>query len=167
MELPPIRRNALPRTGEGWASVPISYSNRKIRAGQSAPGRFPRKFHALFGTTLAYKPSHDQLAKRFFKDFMRAVLDRVFPQWVVGVLQPEARGPLGEFGRVVIQDGASFSVKGALRERYPGRFKKQNPAAVERHVTRSLLDEPVEQMALTADTAPERPPSALARGAAR
>ena len=126
-----------------------------------------RQFHALFGTTVAYKPFHNQLAKRSFKDFMRAVLDVVLQQWVVGVLQPTARGPLGELGRIVIQDGCSFAVKDALREQYPGRFKKQNPAAVELHVTRSVLNESVEQVTLTADTAPERPPSALARGVAR
>ena len=116
-----------------------------------------RQFNALFGTTVAYKPFHNQLAKRSFKDFMRAVLDRVLQQWVVGVLQPTARGPLGGFGRIVIQDGCSFAVKDALREHYPGRFKKQNPAAVELHVTMSLLNESVEQVTLTADTAPERP----------
>ena len=57
-----------------------------------------RQFNALFGTTVAYKPFHNQLAKRSFKDFMRAVLDVVLQQWVVSVLQPTARGPLGEFG---------------------------------------------------------------------
>ena len=116
-----------------------------------------RQFNALFGTTVAYKPFHNQLAKRSFKDFMRAVLDVVLQQWVVSVLQPTARGPLGEFGRIVIQDGCSFAVKDALREHYPGRFKKQNPAAVELHVTMSVLNESVEQVTLTADTAPERP----------
>ena len=35
--------------------------------------------------------------------------------------------------------------------------RKQNPAAVELHVTISLLNESVEQVTLTADTAPERP----------
>ena len=40
---------------------------------------------------------------------------------------------------------------------HPGRFKNQNPAAVERHATMSLLNESVEKVALTADTAPERP----------
>ena len=94
---------------------------------------------------------------------MRAVLDRVLQQRVVGVLQPTARGPLGEFGRIVIQDSCSFAVKDALREQCPGRFKKQNPAAVELHVTMSLLNESVEQVTLTADTAP----ALLARGAAR
>ena len=116
-----------------------------------------RQFNALFGTTVAYKPFHNQLAKRSFKDFMRAVLDAVLQQWVVGVLQPKARCPLGQFGRILIQDGCSFAVKDALRERYPGRFKQHNPAAVELHVTMSLLNESVEQVALTADTAPERP----------
>ena len=116
-----------------------------------------RQFNALFGTTVAYKPFHNQLAKRSFKDFMREVLDVVLQQWVVGVLQPKAQGPLGEFGRILIQDGCSFSVKEALREHYPGRFKKQNPAAVELHVTMSVLDESVERVTLTADTAPERP----------
>ena len=116
-----------------------------------------RQFNALFGTTVAYKPFHNQLAKRSFKDFMRAVLDVVLEQWVVSVLQPTARGPLGEFGRIVIQDGCSFAVKDALGEHYPGRFKKQNPAAVELHVTMSVLNESVEQVTLTADTAPERP----------
>ncbi len=97
-----------------------------------------RQFNALFGTTVAYKPFHNQLAKRSFKDFMRAVLDVVLQQWVVSVLQPTARGPLGEFGRIVIQDGCSFAVKDALREQYPGRFKKQNPAAVELHDDESV-----------------------------
>ena len=85
-----------------------------------------RQFNALFGTTVAYKPFHNQLAKRSFKDFMREVLDVILQQWVVGVLQPKAQGPLGEFGRIVIQDGCSFAVKDALDEHYPGRFKKQN-----------------------------------------
>ena len=73
------------------------------------------------------------------------------------VLQPKAPGPLGGFGRVPIQDGASFSVKDTLHEQYPGRFNKQTPAAVERHVTMSLPEESVEQVTLTADTAAERP----------
>ena len=100
------------------------------------------------------QPFHNQLAKRSFKDFMQAVLDRVLQQRVVGVLQLTARGPLGESGRIVIQDGCSFAVKDALREQCPGRFKKQNPAAEELHVTMSLLNESVEQVTLTADTAP-------------
>ena len=87
---------------------------------------------------------------------MREVLSRILQQWVVEVLQPKAHEPLGEFGRIVIQDGCSFAVKETLREQYPGRFNKQNPAAVELHVTMSLLDESVEKVTLTQDTASER-----------
>ena len=72
-------------------------------------------------------------------------------------MQPKAPGPLGGFGRVLIQDGASFAVKDTLHGQYPGRFNKQKPAAVERHVTMSLPEESVEQVTLTADTAAERP----------
>ena len=64
----------------------------------------------------------------------------------LAVLQPKAHGPLGEFGRILIQDGCSFAVKETLHEQYPGRFNKQNPAAVELHVTMSLLDESVEEV---------------------
>ena len=115
-----------------------------------------RQFNALFSTTVAYKPFHNQLAKRSFPDFMREVLSTILRQWVVDVLQPKAHGPLGEFGRILIQDGCSFAIKETLYEQYPGRFNKQNPAAVELHVTMSLLDESVEEVALTEDTAPER-----------
>ena len=76
--------------------------------------------------------------------------------WVVGVLQPAARGPPDEFGRIVIRDGCSFAFKDALREHCPGRFTKQNPAAAELRVTMNLLNESVEQVTRTVDTAPER-----------
>ena len=115
-----------------------------------------RQFNALFATKVAYKPFHNQLAKRTFPDFMREVLSRILQQWVVEVLQPKARAPLGEFGHILIQDGCSFAVKETLREQYPGRFNKQNLAAVEPHVTMSLLDESVEAVTLTEDTASER-----------
>ena len=115
-----------------------------------------RQFNALFATTVAYKPFHNQLAKRTIPEFMRQVLCQILRQWVVEVLQPTAAGPLGEFGRILIHDGCSFAVKETLREQYPGRFRKQNPAAVELHVTMSLLGESVEQVTLTPDTASER-----------
>ena len=100
-----------------------------------------RQFNALFATTVAYKPFHNQLAKRTFPDFMREVLSRILQQWVVEVLQPKAHAPLGEFGRILIQDGCSFAVKETLREQYPGRFNKQNPAAVELHVPAKPITE--------------------------
>jgi len=81
----------------------------------------------------------------------------ILQHWVVEVLRPKADGALSEFGRILIQDGSSFAIKDALHKQYPGRFHKQNPAAVELHVTMSLLDESVSTVALTPDKEAERP----------
>ena len=115
-----------------------------------------RQFNALFAMTVAYKPFHNPLSKATFSDLMREVLCGIVQHWVVEVLRPKAHGPLEEFGRILIQDGCSFAIDDALHERYPGRFHKQNPAAVELHVTMSLLDESVSAVTLTPDTAAER-----------
>lgn len=116
-----------------------------------------RCFNALFATTVAYKPFHNQLAKWRFGDFMRELVSMILEQWVVRVLSAGNRSAFSEFARIVIQDGSSFSVKDALREHYPGRFKGKGPAAVELHVTMDLLDESVCSVVLTPDTHAERP----------
>ena len=115
-----------------------------------------RCFNALFGTTVAYKPFHNQLAKWRFGDFMRELVSVVLSQWTVQVLRTDARGGFSAFKQIIIQDGSSFAVKEALREHYPGRFKTKGPAAVELHVTMSLLDESVSSVVLTPDTFTER-----------
>lgn len=115
-----------------------------------------RCFNALFGTTVAYKPFHNQLAKWRFGEFMRELVSVVLSQWTVQVLRADARGAFREFKQIFIQDGSSFAVKEALREHYPGRFKTKGPAAVELHVTMSLLDESVSSVVLTPDTFTER-----------
>ena len=68
---------------------------------------------------------------------------------------------------IVIQDGSSFAIKDALKEVFPGRFKKVKPAAVELHATLDLLDESLSKVTLTADTASERAalPKASSSGA--
>jgi hypothetical protein len=116
-----------------------------------------RCFNALFGTTVAYKPFHNQLAKWRFGGFMRELVSVILEQWVVRVLSVGTRGAFSEFRRIVIQDGSSFAVKDALCKHYPGRFKHKGPAAVELHVTMNLLDESVSRVVLTPDTHPERP----------
>ena len=86
-----------------------------------------RQFNALFSTTVAYKPFHNQLAKRSFPDFMREVLSTILRQWVVDVLQPKAHGPLGEFrahphpGRLLVcdQGDASRAVSGTIQQAEP------------------------------------------------
>lgn len=116
-----------------------------------------RGLNALFGTEVRYKPFHNQLAKRRFADFMRALLQQVLEQWTVRVLTTGVDGAFQEFRRIIIQDGSSFAVKDALAERYPGRFKSRGPVAVELHVTLDLLEEAVTKVVLTPDTSPERP----------
>ena len=116
-----------------------------------------RHFNALFGTTVAYKPFHNQLAKRQFADFMRELVSALIERWTVRVLEASGEGAFSEFGRIVIQDGSSFAVHDALAHRYPGRFRARCPAAVELHVTMDLLQDRAAKVTLTADTAPERP----------
>lgn len=115
-----------------------------------------RSFNALFGTSVAYKPFHNQLAKWHFRDFMRALVSMILAQWVVRVLSARSHGAFSEFARIVIQDGSSFAIKDALREHYPGRFTSKGPAAVELHATMSLLDESLCSVTLTPDTFSER-----------
>ena len=116
-----------------------------------------RHFNALFGTTVAYKPFHNQLAKRQFADFMRELVSGIIERWTVRVLESSGGGAFSEFDRIVIQDGSSFAVHDALAQCYPGRFRARCPAAVELHVTMDLLQDRASKVTLTADTAPERP----------
>ena len=114
-----------------------------------------RHFNALHGTAVSCKAFHKQLAKPAFAGFARGLFDLIVEQWAIRTLRT-AEG-LAEFDRVVIQDGSSFAVKDALRERFPGRFKAVSPAAVELHATMELLEGTVSRAALTADTGAERP----------
>jgi len=63
---------------------------------------------------------------------------------------------LSTFRDIVIHDGTSFALKDDLRRTWPGRFTKISPAAVELHVTTSVLNDDVPIVALTADKEPER-----------
>jgi hypothetical protein len=116
-----------------------------------------RTFNAMFATTVAYKPFHNQLAKCQFGDFMRELVALMLEHWVVRVLRANAAGgAFGEFERIVIQDGSSFALKETLSKIYPGRFKSKGPAAVELHVSMDLLEESLTQVVLTPDTFTER-----------
>ena len=115
-----------------------------------------RGFNALFGYAMDYKPFYDQLAKREFAVFMRETARGLLETLVIRVLGVAPGGAFSEFRRIVIQDGSSFAIKDALKEVFPGRFKKVKPAAVELHATLDLLDESLSKVTLTADTASER-----------
>ena len=62
---------------------------------------------------------------------MRETARRLLETLVIRVLGVAPGGGFSEFRRIVIQDGSSFAVKDALKEVFPGRFKKVKPAAVE------------------------------------
>lgn len=126
-----------------------------------------RSYNALSATPMAYKPFHNQLSKQAFSRFMQDLTSHVLSRLVVEILKPGRTGLLGEFGRVLLQDGSSFAIHPALKRPYPGRFNTVSPAAVELHVTWNLCREQIEQVVLTPDTFSERaelPPPATLRG---
>jgi hypothetical protein len=140
-------------------SLLVSFSSMKVQS----LADIQRSFNALFGSTVAYKPFHNQLAKRQFADFMRTLVSTLLEGLVVRVLSFGPQGPFSEFSRIVIQDGSSFAIKDVLKTVFPGRFTKVRPAAVELHVTLDLLKEAVSRVTLTPDTFGER--AYLPRGA--
>jgi hypothetical protein len=87
---------------------------------------------------------------------MRETARGLLETLVIRVLGVASGGAFSEFRHIVIQDGSSFAIKDALKEVFPGRFKKGKPAAVELHATLDLLDESLSKVVLTADTASER-----------
>lgn len=115
-----------------------------------------RQYNALFGTAMAYKPFHKQLAKPRFAEFMRELSGHLLDQLRLQVLHAQPDDVLAGFDRVVIQDGSSFALRDDLAPAYPGRFTKNKPAAVELHTTMELFDGVPSRLHLTPDTAPER-----------
>jgi len=87
---------------------------------------------------------------------MRKVLCHLMSKLVLDVLRPRPGSPLARFDDILLHDGSSFAVHEALAERFPGRFTKHSPAAVELHATMSLLQDAIIRVTLTADTEGER-----------
>lgn len=126
-----------------------------------------RAFNRLAGTSVQYKPFHNQLSKPSFPRFMEGVFKHLLEQLVLRVLKPVPGSILGQFDDIVIQDGSSFAVKDVLHEQFPGRFKTVSPAAVEIHATTSVRNDQVLRVAIAPDTQGERDflpePEALAQ----
>jgi hypothetical protein len=114
-----------------------------------------RTVQVVSGTTVAYKPFHKQLCKPGFAEFFRLLLERALARFTQPVLVGMA-APLGMFRDIVIHDGSSFALKDVLATCWPGRFTKVSPAAVELHVTMSLLEDNAHTIMLTADSESER-----------
>jgi hypothetical protein len=115
-----------------------------------------RAFNALSGSTVQYKPFHNQLAKAAFPAFMRAVLDFLLSELSTQVLRPHSGSGLRQFTDILIQDGSSFAVKDELKDEFPGRFSAIKPAAVELHATLSLFHDQPLHVSLAPDAQGER-----------
>jgi hypothetical protein len=115
-----------------------------------------RHFNAIFSESVAYKPFHNQLAKKTFAEYMLAVTNLLLEEFVTEVLQFKEDSPFRRFDKILLQDGSSFALKDSLKKVFPGRFTKISPAAVELQVTLNLLNESPEQIELTPDVASER-----------
>lgn len=115
-----------------------------------------RSYNFLADDNIAYKPFHNQLAKPAFADFMRQAAHYLLEKLIQQSLSTPLKGAFSEFERLLLQDGSSFAVKDVLAPVYPGRFHTVSPAAVELHVTYDLLNEKLDAVTLTEDTAGER-----------
>ena len=103
-----------------------------------------RTFNSWSGESVAYKPFHNQLSKPTFPTFVRAALELALKKMTKPVLETIPRHQVSMFRDIIMHDGCSMAVKDCLKDRWPGRFTKVSPAAVELHVTMSaLLDQPV------------------------
>ena len=103
---------------------------------------------------VAYKPFHNQLRKEAFAKFMQVVAQRAMVLFSE-MLRQEVPG-LSQFEQVLLHDGSSFALHRELADEFPGRFNKVSPAAVECHLTMSLLDDQPQALTISADTASER-----------
>lgn len=115
-----------------------------------------RDFNALFNAKVTYKAFRDQLAKTQFPEFMSQVLSLTIHETILKVLGFQKGQAFSEFKEILIQDGTSMSIKDALQEVFPGRFKNIKPAAVELHTTMNFLCDTPTTMILTSDTENEQ-----------
>lgn len=116
-----------------------------------------RGFNAITGKVVRYKPFHNQISKRGFPIFVHAVLEQVLAKFSAPVLEGLSKNKLAQFDEILIHDGTSFALKDALVKKWPGRFTKVTPAAVELHVTMSVLSDSPVAIVLAPDKETERP----------
>jgi hypothetical protein len=116
-----------------------------------------RTFNAFTQKSIRYKPFHNQISKAKFPVFVHAVLEELLAKLTSPVLRAVPKKMLGQFEEILIHDGTSFALKNALAAKWPGRFTKVTPAAVELHVTMSALSDNAVAVVLAPDKEAERP----------
>ena len=117
-----------------------------------------RKYQAMSGMPINYKPFHNQINKVQCTDLFENIFKHVLKTWIVKSLKLTtlSTGKPFPFEKVVLHDGCSFAIKAKLKGVFPGRFTTHSPAAVELHVTMDLMTSTIDYFALTADTVSER-----------
>jgi hypothetical protein len=115
-----------------------------------------RTFNKITGKNVQYKPFYNQLAKKEFPEFLLLVLERLVKKLTMQMIRSQIPGKLSIFSDILIHDGTSFALKDTLARCWPGRFTTNSPAAVELHVTMSLLDDSPIGIMLAPDKDSER-----------
>jgi hypothetical protein len=116
-----------------------------------------RAFNAFTGKKVRYKPFHNQISKVRFPVFVRACLEQLLAKLSAPVLEGGPKTKLAQFEEILIHDGTSFALKNGLAKSWPGRFTQFTPAAVELHVTMSVLSDNPIAITLAPDKEAERP----------
>ena len=116
-----------------------------------------RAFNAFTRKAVRYKPFHNQIRKAEFPVFVRAVLEALLVKLSAPVLEAVPKQVLTQFEEILIHDGTSFGLKNTLAKQWPGRFTTKSPAAVELHVTMSVMSDNPVAISLAADKEAERP----------
>lgn len=107
-------------------------------------------------TDMVYRSLHDRLNDESFPALMRAAFLHAANHLVFQALRFMPGSPFARFQGVFVQDGSSFAVHPGLAAIFPGRFKKNAPAAIELHATFDLLANTCETVAVSPDTESER-----------
>jgi hypothetical protein len=84
------------------------------------------------------------------------MFQRLIERLCVQTLAPEGHAAVSRFKDIVIQDGSSFALKKKLRDVFPGRFTKNDPAAVELHATYSGFSDEACSVQIAPDKEAER-----------
>jgi hypothetical protein len=81
------------------------------------------------------------------------LVDVALSEWQQQILGTNVR--LGDFKRIVLQDGNSFAVHDSLKDTFKGRFTKISPAVIEAHVSWDVLKGYPENVSVSPDSQAE------------
>ncbi len=102
-----------------------------------------------------YKPFHNQLKKPALTELMQQLVNQATERWLLQPFQ-QALPDKYPFKQIHLHDGSSLKLHPALRKRFPGRFTKVTPAAIELHLTMDLVAGTANYLAIDADKESER-----------